>query len=708
MSLVAVQFGPFQLDPTKRLLLRNGEPIALTPKAFDALVLLVQRRDRVVSKQELLAALWPDTAVEESTLSQHVFLVRRALGDSGHTKPQYIATIARRGYRFIGAVMPAEPGAMHATVTDVTETARHSHWRNTVALMTITVIVAAVVTWQIRGIAPPPRLAHLALPIPADQQLWRRARGGPALSPDGHDVVYAANGQLYFRPLDKGDARPVPGTNLDVSTPFFSPDGRSLGFWSARDSTIKTVGRTGGAAVTVGRSSNPRGASWFGDRIVIAEGGVGIVALPASGGDPVVWLAPDRHEMLRNPQVLPGGDAVLFVAAVVTGNLATRTDVDVYTRATHSRKRLIPNARAARFVEGGSIVYVIGTTVFASRFDRDRLQLVGEATSIAEDVSVLTDVDASADGTLIYVRRADADQPPRRLVIVDAEGVPHPMRGPASSYQNPRVSPDGTRLAFATDDEGGTIWIGDLADTAHAQRLTFHGRANFPVWSPDGRRIAFGSSRPGEIGIFVQPVNRTRAAERLTTAEDGFEHQPTSWSADGDTLLFMKVKAGIKDTIWTVTLAGTHRTAQILSVPGSNQMFPAVSPDQRWIAYMSEGEAGDSTPQIYVQPFPLTEPKLQLSRKGGDAPAWSPDGTRVFYHDVTSRKVMAVPIKTRPELQFGDASVVGDVILRDGGYDVVPDGRLVVALDEPPANRTQQINVVLNWPEELKHRVPIR
>jgi len=264
MSL-AVQFGPFRLDPTKRLLLRNGEPIALTPKAFDALVLLVQRRDQVVSKQELLAALWPDTAVEESTLSQHVFLVRRALGDSGHSKPQYIATIARRGYRFIGAVMPADAGGMRATVTGATETVRRNHRRSTAALITVTVIVTAVVTWHIRGIAPRPRLARLALPVPADQQLWRLVRGGPVLSPDGHDIVYAANGQLYFRPLDKGDARPIPGTNLDVNTPFFSPDGRSLGFWSPRDSTIKTVGRTGGAAVTVGRSSNPRGASWFGE-----------------------------------------------------------------------------------------------------------------------------------------------------------------------------------------------------------------------------------------------------------------------------------------------------------------------------------------------------------------------------------------------------------------------------------------------------------
>jgi len=223
-----------------------------------------------------------------------------------------------------------------------------------------------------------PRLVRLALPLPADQHLSRQVRGAPVLSPDGRSIAYAANGALYLRHLDDDDAHPVAGANLGVSTPILSPDGQWLAFWSARDSTFKKISIRGGAAVTVARSVNPRGATWYGDQIVVGEGADGIVSFPAAGGRAAVWIAPERGEMLRSPHVLPGGDAMLFTAATVTGNRTTRTDVALFSRPTRKRTLLIPNARAVRYVGDDSIVYAMGTTLFAARFDRRRQTLAGE------------------------------------------------------------------------------------------------------------------------------------------------------------------------------------------------------------------------------------------------------------------------------------------------------------------------------------------
>jgi eukaryotic-like serine/threonine-protein kinase len=173
------------------------------------------------------------------------------------------------------------------------------------------------------------RVVRLTYLLPDGQRLSLRARGAVALSPEGTAVVYAANRQLYVRRLNESRAWPLPGTNLDASTPFFSPDGRWLGFWSARDSTLKKIPIDGGTALTLGPLSNPRGASWFGDLIVVAEREKGLVAIPAGGGTPQHWVQARGDEVILSPQMLPGGDAVLFTAARAVGNLIEKNNVVV-------------------------------------------------------------------------------------------------------------------------------------------------------------------------------------------------------------------------------------------------------------------------------------------------------------------------------------------------------------------------------------------
>jgi DNA-binding winged helix-turn-helix (wHTH) protein/Tol biopolymer transport system component len=709
-SNLTIQFGPFHLCPSKRLLLRDGASVSLTPKAFDTLLLLIERRDRVVSKQELLEELWPDIAVEEATLSQHVFMVRRALNSAADVDAEYIATIPRRGYRFVARVEIVEPaaGSEAGDVVDPGEGAVSGNRRvlkrtrvRTAAVLVAVAASASLVTWQARRPPAAPATIRLTFLLPHEQQLWRLGRGAVAVAPDGQSFVYAANRQLYLRRLSEREPQLIRGTDLDVSTPFLSPDGAWIGFWSAQDSTFKKIPVSGGSAITLGRASNPRGAYWFGDQIVFAEGS-GVMALPSRGGTRDVWFGAGPNEMLHTPQVLPGGDNVLVTVATVVGNLTTRSDVAVYSRTTGARRILITGASSGRYSTTGQIIYAAGASLLAAPFDARRHLVTGRPTVIAEDV--MRDpphFDLSAEGTLVYVPDDASTAARRQLAVVDRHGNARALGGPAGSYTAPRVSPDAARIAITTEDDGGTIWIADTQRPASMRRLTFQGHARFPVWSPDGRRIAFSSTRDGAVGIFVQAADGTGTAERLTNAQPGFENEPASWSRDGAALAFVNVKLGIKDTIWIVALAGEHTAEQILAVPGSNQMDPSFSPDGRWLAYASEGEAGESRLQVYVEPLPRTGAKYQVTRDGGDMPAWSPDGRRLFYHDPNSRGVVSVQIQPRPSFSFGDPiEHFGGRVVSEHGYDVLSASSIVVPLQvdgrvEPRPHR--QINVVLNW-----------
>jgi len=718
-STVAVRFGPFRLYAGKRLLLRESEPVGLTPKAFDTLVLLIEQRDRVVSKRELLDRLWPDTAVEDATLSQHVFMLRRALSDPESPDVEYIATIQRRGYRFVAPVVEisiiaeANADAMPAPHVDAAlERGRSRSLRTQLAVCgSVALLVAGailVMTWYVRPPVVPPKRVHLAFVLAPDQQLWRSARGSAALSPDGRTVVYAADRQLYLRPLNGTDARAIPGTRLDVSTPFFSPAGAWIGFWSAQDSTLRKISIAGGTAIVLAPASNPRGASWFDDRVVVAEGGKGILVIPATGGTPALWAAPGQDEMLQNPQMLPG-DAVLFTASEMMGNRTLSSNVVAYSRATGARKRVIAHATMARYVPSGIIVYAIGSRLFAARFDPRLLEIAGSPALLAEDLKQNAPAfDVSADGTLVYLSGSgDGDPATRALALLDFNGHSRMLRTPPASYEAPRVSPDGRRLAVTTDDDGGTIWIYEMAGLNTLRRLTFEGYARSPLWSPDGRSMAFGSSRAGRAGIFVQAADGSGTAERLTTPGPGFEHVPTAWAADGRLIVFVNVKGGIKDTIWTVAVPGNHEVNQIVAVTGSNQMSPALSPDGRWLAYSSEGDAGKSVTNVFVQPFPGVGVKYQVSANGGDMPTWSSDGERLFYQEPLSGRLVSVRIRTQPSFSVEDAVAVATGRVTDAGYDLVPGRGFVVPVPqvghhESAVRSTQQIEVVLNSFEALQ------
>jgi Tol biopolymer transport system component len=225
--------------------------------------------------------------------------------------------------------------------------------------------------------------------------------------------------------------------------------------------------------------------------------------------------------------------------------------------------------------------------------------------------------------------------------------------------------------------------------------------------------VAFPSNQEGKPGIFWQLADGTGVPERVTTAAAGEDvHLPTSWSPDGNTLLFEISRSGDWG-LWAVSAKGERKAEPLVDLRGSLQRNAEFSPDGRWFAYLSD-EA--KIEQVYVQPFPPTGAKYQISREHSHAPVWSPDGKELFYYEVNARKVVAVPIQTQPSFSFGfpvplplEGILQAETIERQ--YDVSPDGnRFLVLLPPTPGERasrpTQQVNVVLNWFEELKQRVP--
>jgi Tol biopolymer transport system component len=318
----------------------------------------------------------------------------------------------------------------------------------------------------------------------------------------------------------------------------------------------------------------------------------------------------------------------------------------------------------------------------------------------------------SSSGSLVYLPGpGSAGQ--QGLFLFDRKGGAEALKLPSGSYVYPRVSPDGKRLALEmSDTKESFISIYDLSGATSVRRLTFGGNSRFPIWSADGQRVAFQSDREGDLGVFWQPADGG-TPERLTKSEPGTSHVPESWSPAGDLFLFSVTK-GPDTSLWTYSVRDRSATP-FDDVRSTSAPTDAVfSTDGRWVAYQIL-ESGRGEAATYIQPFPPNGTKYQIARQGG-RPVWSRDGKELFYVPGPGQ-FMAVTVRTQPSFTFTNPAAIprGFGIADPASprtFDVTPDGRFVgVALAEigPGGSAAQaQIQVVLNWFEELKTRVPVK
>jgi eukaryotic-like serine/threonine-protein kinase len=427
-------------------------------------------------------------------------------------------------------------------------------------------------------------------------------------------------------------------------------------------------------------------------------------------------------EYSDSAEVLPDGTHLLF--SIATGMAATdrwdKARVVVQSLKSGEPKTLIQGASSARYLPTGHLLYATGGSIFAVPFDAQRLELTGPAVAVVEGVrrspggvTGAAMFDVSRTGSLIYI-----PGPPSTssgyvdVALADRQGNIQPLKLPPGPYEVPRISPDGKRIAFGSAvGAEAVVWKYELTGIHQMQRITFGGNNRFPIWSSDSRRLAFQSDREGDLGIFSQDADGTGQAERLTKADAGTAHVPESWSSKGDALLFT-VNKGSEVSLWTLSFPD-KKIAPFDNVHTRIPTGAVFSPDGRWVAYASD-ESTRVT--IYVQPFPPTGAKYQIFTKLGDSPhhpIWSPDGRELFYNPRPTG-FEAVSVTTTPTLAFGtpipvprSLQMAAPAGLRT--LDVTPDGKflglLVPGQVQSGTPEPAQIQVVLNWFEELKQRV---
>jgi len=514
--------------------------------------------------------------------------------------------------------------------------------------------------------------------------------------------------QLYLRALDRPEAEPIPGTE-GAFHPFFSPDGHwvvfQVGFPVSATSKIMKVALTGGAPLTFCAGCGGMGFSWSSeDTIVLGSGRRGLEAIRAAGGTASQLTTADKEmgeRTLRFPEVLPGANAVLFTAGGWEERTFDDARIEALSLATGKKKVLIEGGTYGRYASTGHLVYARAGSLFAVVFDPVRLEIKGVPVAVLEGVATHpsnggAQFALSREGTLVYAPGRSMGIH-HRLVWVDRRGRIEPLGDIAGAFDSPRLSPDGQRIALRV--EGGLAHL-EVYDVPRGTptRLTFEENVRSEVaWAPNGRRLAYTWQRTGDARMYWQPADGSGLPEELAQADS-----VGSWSPDGKTLAFVRSDPSTQLDLWVLPVEG-ERTARPLLQERSNQRSPEISPDGRWMAYVSE-ESGRA--EVYVRELPGLGQKTQVSANGGVAPRWSRDGRELFYVEGQG-KLMVSQIRTRPTLTVSKAAIAFED--REGrylklGYDVAPDGRFLL-VDENE-NWPRQLNLVQNWLEEVKRLVP--
>jgi serine/threonine-protein kinase len=580
-----------------------------------------------------------------------------------------------------------------------------------VATLLLVAAMASLLAWNLKPSATLP-VTRTVITLPPGQRLAGLDQHAVALSPDGSQLAYVAiqggRQQIYLRAMDNLEARPVPDSE-GAANPFFSPDGQWLGFFAGQK--LKKISMSGGAAQTLGDATLAHGASWSNQGTIAFSPATAsfLQQVSEAGGaqQPLTRLAVGEVSH-RWPEFLPGGKALLFAASTSSFSW-TNSQVIVQAVGAGERRNLIQGATHPRYASSGHLVYAQGGNLMALPFDVQKLAVTGAAVPVVENVSHSPTAGAaqysiSATGTLVYVPGGvQADQ--RRLVWVARNGAEQPVAAPARAYMFPRISPDGRRVAVGITEQETQLWLYDVSREAMT-RFTFEGNVSLnAAWTSDGKWIAFQSSKEGQPpNIYWQRSDGSGGLERLTTSE--YPNVPMSWSPDGQLLAFMEVNPSTQRDIWILRMG--DRKAEPFLKTRFDESVPRFSPDGHWLAYTSN-ESGRY--EIYVQPYPGPGGKWQISTEGGTEPAWNSNGRELFYR--SGDKMMAVDIATQASFAAGKPRMLFQgpyerTAATAPNYDVSPDGQRFLMLKPADTGESAptQINVVLNWFEELKSRVP--
>jgi len=561
-------------------------------------------------------------------------------------------------------------------------------------------LIAIVLLW--RGPKGTEQTTYFSAPLPF-------AARSAAVAPNGHTVAIVGhreseqNNVLWIYEPGSPEATSLADTG-GATFPFWSPDGRSLGFFA--DGKLKKLNLAGGPVQTLCDASTGRGGTWNKDGVILFTPsgtlGVGLYRISASGGTPTQVTVPDKtlnEDSNRWPVFLPDGIHYLYSAI----NLSGRRDLySVYVGSLNSNeKRLVVRAKGnAAYAAPGYLLFYRDQTLFAQHFDTGKFELTGEPVPLLRDVQFFPRISqavfaASTGGLLVAQRNADSGA--SQVLWFDRKGQQIGVALNPGIYGNIMLASNGRAVASDTTDpasQNTDIWTYDL-ETGSAKRLTFDPALDsLPIWSPDGSRTVFASNRELKFDLYLKDTNG--AQEEKVIPQDGPDRFPTDWSRDGKYVIY-----GRGPDLWFLTLPEL-RSTQFLKA-SSTLKSARFSPDGKWVAYASN-ESGRW--EIYVTSFPEAHGKWQLSNAGGDQPRWRGDGKELFYLS-NDNKIMAVPVRTGSNFDAGTPTALFQANPREMfatselfSYDVSSDGQKFLINTQLKTAMTP-LSVVLNWSAKL-------
>jgi eukaryotic-like serine/threonine-protein kinase len=679
----SLTFGSFEFDPYSRLLKRDGVELQLPPRVLGVLEVLLRRAGDVVPRQELIDNVWKDAFVTDTSLAEAVSVLRQALGDDPQS-PSFIQTFHRRGYRFVAPVAELDPapsplpevdaGVPRSVEPDGPEVGGPSIGMQLVpwsVAAACAILATVAVSQAVSNGAPPARpVTRFTIAPPAGMRFDSRAPAF-ALSSDGSRIAFSACGTdtcaLYLRASDRLEASPLAGT-ADAAAPFFSPDGRWIGFFA--DGHVKKVSVNGGAPVTLAEAADPLGGTWtMHGQIVYAGAAPGLRVISESGGEPATLTTPNQQAgEVRHayPSVVHGTRFLLFTIApspdLAHGRIAL---LDLNTRS-RPPIALLANAIAAAAPSRDTLAFANGSELQVVGLDLERGRIAGAPQTAVAKLATANGAPqfaASADGTAIVLTAEPAASP--MLVwsepkIIWTEGVGQRVHEEAVALDDIRrvvLSPDGRRVAgFSRQDAANSdLWIGDLV-SGTAARMTHDEVAAAPVWNRNGTAVWFAASSGGVFGIHQREVDSLQPARRVYS---GNHHAfPSSVSPDGSVLALTVVDPETGADIWALpTGGGTPR--ELIRTP-FEEVNGVFSPNGQLLAYQSN-DAGRW--EIHIHRL-NDHRRVSVSANGGTSPFWSPYGDALFF--LSGNRLMRAAVGAdgsiagpRPWWQRGDARPVG-------------------------------------------------
>ena len=590
-------------------------------------------------------------------------------------------------------------GAVRAGVTEGAAHGRPLHARHAPAIapLAIALLAALLAAWGwLRSPATPPRtVMRFEVVLPASEQLYEAPLPLMDIAPDGSGFVYVGMGpqsrRLYWRGFDRFANRPLEGTE-DAENPFFSPDGTWVGY-RARNRLYK-VSMAGGAPQEV--MNQPfLGAAWATDGRIIFGGigdSAGLFKIAAEGGAPTRITVVDSAKGERAhvlPRLLPGDRHAVF--EVRTSSASRIAAVDLATGSI----TYLTEGEHPSYAPSGHLVYMTRNGPRVIGFDPERLAVRGSETPVEPEGTPsgdpMSEVHVSANGTLAYLTR---DATRRLLAEVDRLGRERVLSQDLRGYDSPRYSPDGSRLAVRIQDaEGFHIWVFDFA-RGTSLRLTFDRGSFYPEWTPDGQHVVYPSTVDRETGIWWKSAGGGGAAERFYDPPQA--QWEASWPRRGSYVAIRQNDSVTGRDLWLVN-AVDRKASPLLATPASEHS-PALSPDGRYLAYISNATG---RAEVYVRTVPDSSGTWLVSEGGGGEPRWSADGGELFYR--AGEAIMSVGFETRPTVAFGkrDTVFTGAYVPNPNhaNFDVHPSGDRFVMVRMSEGERRAVI--VMNWDAEL-------